>query len=258
MIKTSELTRYFGTHAAVDGLSLHVKRGELFGFLGPNGAGKTTTIRMLMGLLRPSSGTALLGGHDVETEPMEVKRAVGYLAQTPLLYEKLTGTEFFRFIGGVHGLSDEMVDRRAQRLLDMVELSDKADDLIESYSGGMKQKIGLCAAMIHEPKLLILDEPLAGLDPYSARRIKDLLLDLCQDGGTVFLSTHILEIAERLCDRIGILDKGKLIAVGSMEELHQLAHSAEKDSGQQSTLEDLFLHLTGGEAVAEMATMLDG
>ena len=213
MIQTVNLTRYYGLLAAVQDLNLTVEQGELFGFLGPNGAGKTTTIRMIVGLLRPSAGTVNVAGYDVQQEPLAVKRMVGYLAQTPLLYERLTGREFLRFLGGLYGLGDKKTDTRTENLLDLMELSEKADQLIKSYSGGMRHKIGLAGALLHEPPVLLLDEPLAGLDPYSARRVKDLLRDLCRRGSTVLLSTHILEIAERVCDRVGILVEGRLTSV---------------------------------------------
>ncbi len=251
MIQTMKLTRHFGSLVAVQDLNLTVEPGELFGFLGPNGAGKSTSIRMLVGLLRPTAGTAIVAGHDVTQEPLAVKRALGYLAQTPLLYERLTGREFLRFVGGLYGLTDETIEARAERLLPLMELAEKADQAIESYSGGMRHKIGLCGALLHEPRVLVLDEPLAGMDPYGARRIKDLLRELCRQGVTVFMSTHILEIAERVCDRVGILDRGRLIAVGTMEELRAQALST-----AETTLEDLFLQLTGGHEVAEVATML--
>ena len=251
MIQTMHLTRTYGSLTAVNDLSLAVEPGELFGFLGPNGAGKTTTIRMIIGLLRPTAGTVRVAGHDVQREPLEVKRSVGYLAQTPLLYERLTGREFLRFLGGLYGLSDERIKGRADHLLALMDLSDKADQLIESYSGGMRHKIGLCGALLHEPPVLVLDEPLAGLDPHSARRVKDLLRDLCLQGTTVFLSTHVLEIAERVCDRVGILDRGRLIAVGTMDALR-----AQARSGSETTLEDLFLQLTGGENAAGVASAL--
>jgi ABC-2 type transport system ATP-binding protein len=251
MIQLENLTRHYGSLAAVQDLNMTVQEGELFGFLGPNGAGKTTTIRMIIGLLRPTRGTVSVAGHDVKQEPLAVKRAVGYLAQTPLLYDKLTGREFLRFMGGLYGLGDEKIDARTENLLALMDLSDKADQLIESYSGGMRHKIGLCGALLHEPPVLVLDEPLTGLDPYSARRIKDLLQELCRQGSTVFLSTHVLEVAERVCDRVGILDKGRLIAVGTMAALRTQAQSS-----AETTLEDLFLQLTGGETVAEMARQL--
>jgi len=251
MIQMVNLTRYYASLAAVQDLSLTVESGELFGFLGPNGAGKTTTIRMIVGLLRPSAGTVTVAGHDVQQEPLAVKRAIGYLAQTPLLYDKLTGREFLRFLGGLYSLSDERIEARAEYLLTMMELSDKADQLIESYSGGMRHKIGLCGALLHDPPVLVLDEPLAGLDPHSARRVKDLLRDLCRQGRTVFLSTHVLEVAERVCDRVGILDQGRLVAVGTMEALR-----AQAQTTAEVTLEDLFLQLTAGEQAAEMVSLL--
>ncbi|MGD8902944.1 MAG: ABC transporter ATP-binding protein [Anaerolineae bacterium] len=251
MIQMVNLTRYYASLAAVQDLSLTVEPGELFGFLGPNGAGKTTTIRMIVGLLRPSAGTVTVAGHDVQREPLAVKRAIGYLAQTPLLYDKLTGREFLRFLGGLYSLSDEKIEARAEYLLTMMELSDKADQLIESYSGGMRHKIGLCGALLHDPTVLVLDEPLAGLDPHSARRVKDLLRDLCRQGRTVFLSTHVLEVAERVCDRVGILDQGRLVAVGTMEALR-----AQAQTTAETTLEDLFLKLTGDEQAAEMVSLL--
>ena len=251
MIQTMNLTRHFGSLTAVEDLNLKVEKGELFGFLGPNGAGKTTTIRMFVGLLRPTAGTVNVAGHDVQQEPLAVKRSVGYLAQTPLLYEKLTGREFLRFIGGIYNLSDDVLEARTEQLLALMDLSDRADHLIESYSGGMRHKIGLCGALLHEPPVLLLDEPLTGMDPYGARRIKDLLRDLCQRGNTVFLSTHVLEVAERVCDRVAMLDQGRLIAVGTMEALR-----AQAQSKAETTLEDLFLKLTGGETTAEMVSML--
>lgn len=251
MIRTDKLTRHYGSLAAVQDLNLSVEAGELFGFLGPNGAGKTTTIRMVVGLLRPTAGTVSVAGHDVRQEPLAVKRHVGYLAQTPLLYERLTGREFLRFVGGLYGLSDTTTEAQTERLMALMDLSDKADHLIESYSGGMRHKIGLCGALLHEPPVLVLDEPLTGMDPYSARRIKDMLQDLCRQGSTVFLSTHVLEVAERVCDRVAILNQGRLIAVGTMEALR-----AQAQSSAETTLEDLFLQLTGGERAAEVASML--
>ena len=252
MIQTENLTRFYGSTAAVQDLSLTVEPGELFGLLGPNGAGKTTTIRMIVGLLRPTAGTVRVAGHDVEQEALSAKRLIGYLAQTPLLYERLTGREFLRFLGGLYGLGDDEIDDRADHLLALMELSEKGDDLIESYSGGMRRKIGLCGALLHEPPVLLLDEPLAGLDPPSARRIKDLLRDLCRRGSTVLLSTHVLEVAERVCDRVAILDHGRLIAVGTLDTLR-----AQAQSTAETTLEDLFLELTGDQTTSELVRMLE-
>lgn len=253
MIHTYGLTKRFGSLAAVRDLNLIVEPGELFGFLGPNGAGKTTTVRMLVGLLQPTAGTAVVAGHDVLEEPLAVKRAVGYLAEVPHLYEKLTGLEFLRFVGGLYGLADDEGDERAERLLALFDLTDKRDQLVQSYSRGMRQKLGLSAALIHEPRVLLLDEPLAGFDPRSAARAKEVLRELCQRGVTVLMCTHVLEIAERMCDRIGILDGGVLIAVGSIDELRVQARSTDG-----ATLEELFLRLTGSAEAAEVAAMLDG
>ena len=252
MIQTRDLTRFYGSLAAVQDLNLAVEPGEIFGFLGPNGAGKTTTIRLIAGLLRPTSGTVSVAGNDVKQEPLEAKRSLGYLAQSPLLYEKLTGYEFLRFLGGLHGLDDARIEERSEHLLALMELTDKAGQLIESYSGGMRKRIGLCGALLHEPPVLVLDEPFTGLDPYGARRVKDLLRQLCQQGNTVFLSTHVLEVAERVCDRVGILDRGRLVAVGTMEGLRSQARSA-----AETTLEDLFIQLTAGETDAKVVRGLD-
>ncbi len=251
MIKIVNLTRLYGSLSAVKDLNLATNPGEIFGFLGPNGAGKTTTIRMIVGLLYPTSGTVIVAGHDVQKEPLAVKRSIGYLAQTPLLYERLTGRQFLRFVGGLYGLNEEIIETRADQLLVLTELSDDADRLIESYSGGMRHKIGLCGSLIHQPPVLVLDEPLTGLDPQSARRIKQLMRQFCQEGHTIFLSTHVLEVAERVCDRVGILDKGQLIAMGTIEALR-----AQAQSSTESTLEDLFIQLTGGETASEMVQML--
>lgn len=251
MIVTERLTRHYGSLAAVQDLDLSVQAGELFGFLGPNGAGKSTTLRMLAGILRPTAGRACLAGHDVQVQPLAAKRAVGFMPDEPALYEQLTGREFLRFIGGLYGLSDAEVDRRAERLLALLGLAEKADEVLQGYSHGMRQKVVLCTALLHEPAVLLLDEPLSGLDPHSARRVKDVLREFCQRGGAVLLSTHTLEIAERLCDRIGILHHGRLIAAGTMAELRAQAHSA-----AGATLEDLFLSLTGGAAIAEVAQAL--
>lgn len=251
MIKTIQLTRLYGSKAVVKDLNLTVNPGEIFGFLGPNGAGKTTTIRMIVGLLRPTSGRVIVAGHDMQHEPLLVKRSVGYLAQTPTVYERLTGREFLRFMGGLYGVDEEKIATRADHLLALTELSADADRLIESYSGGMRHKIGLCGSLMHEPAVLVLDEPLTGLDPHSAQRIKQLLRQLCQQGCTVFLSTHVLEVAERMCDRVAILDRGQLVAVGTLDVLR-----AQAQSSMESTLEDLFIQLTGGEKVTEMVQML--
>jgi len=250
MIEAHGLTKRYGETPAVDNLELQVAAGEIFGFLGPNGAGKTTTIKMLVGLLRPSSGRAFIGGHDIQTQPLAAKALIGFVPDTPFLYEKLTGLEFLRFIGRLYGLEPAQSGQRAQELLEMFDLADRASDLVQGYSHGMRQKLTLAAALIHQPRVFFLDEPTVGLDPKSARQVKDLLRQLTTQGTCIFMSTHILEIAERMCDRIGIIDRGRLIACGTMEEL--------RAAGGIGTLEDIFLQVTGGAEVAELASQLEG
>ena len=249
-IVAAHLSKRYGKLVAVDDLSLEVGAGEVFGFLGPNGAGKTTTIRMLTGLVRPTSGSAAVAGFDVALEPREVKRRVGYLAETPYLYAKLTGREFLAFMGGLYEVPAAMMRSRAERLLHLFELDQKADDLVETYSHGMRQKLALAGALIHEPPVLFLDEPTAGLDPRSARLVKDLLVALVGRGHTVFLSTHVLEIAEHLCHRVGIVDHGQVVATGTLDELRHQAHA------EALSLEDIFLQLTGGSEERELAAFL--
>ncbi len=251
MIVAAGLTKRYGNLVAVDDLSLEVSAGELFGFLGPNGAGKSTTIRMLIGLLRPSAGTARVAGYDIQHDALEVKRNIGYLAEHAFLYDKLTGREFLRFIAGLYKVPRERQGARITRLLELFDLAAKGDELIESYSKGMRQKIALASLLVHQPKVLFLDEPTNGLDPKSARLIKDVLRQLCSQGTTVFMSTHILEIAENMCDRVAIINEGHLVAQGSLAELRQAAQAP------GSSLEDIFLRLTGGAEVAEVAALVE-
>ena len=252
IIRASGLTKRFGKLVAVRGVTLEVDAGQVFGFLGPNGAGKTTTIRMLTGLVRPTSGSALVAGFDVDQEPREVKRRVGYLAETPYLYPKLTGREFLAFMGGLYEVPPKVTRQRAEALLSLFELADKADELVETYSHGMRQKLALAGAMLHDPPVLFLDEPTSGLDPRSARLVKDLLVALVGQGHTVFLSTHVLEIAEQLCHRVGIIDHGRVVATGTLDELRDQAQS------EAYSLEDVFLQLTGGGEERELAAYLRG
>jgi ABC-2 type transport system ATP-binding protein len=233
---------------AVDRLNLKVEGGEIFGLLGPNGAGKTTTFKMIVGLLQPTRGQVYVKGFNVQTHPLEAKRLMGFLPDSPLLYDKLTAWEFLRFVADLYEVERAQTERRASELLRLFDLEANADDLIDSFSHGMKQKTALAAALIHDPALLVLDEPTVGLDPKSARLIKDILRQLTKRGVTVLLSTHILEIAERMCDRIGIINQGELIAVGTMDELR---------AGGDDSLEDIFLELTGGAEYAEIAQVLD-
>jgi ABC-2 type transport system ATP-binding protein len=249
LIETKNLVKQFGDKAAVNNISFDVRGGEVFGFLGPNGAGKTTTIKMIVGLLQPTSGNVKVAGYDVQTQPMQAKATSGYVPDTPNLYMKLSAREFLRFVGDLYEMKRAKAEERIDELLKLFDLTDVRDDLIDSYSHGMKQKTALAAALIHDPKVLVLDEPTVGLDPKSARLIKDILRQLADRGAAVFLSTHILEIAERMCDRIGIIDHGNLVAVGTMDELRSMGKSG-------SSLEDIFLALTGGAEEAEIAEVL--
>jgi ABC-2 type transport system ATP-binding protein len=250
LIETHDLLKKFGDKVAVKDVNFAVQAGEVFGFLGPNGAGKTTTIKMIVGLLQPTSGTVKVAGFDVQAQPLLAKAASGYVPDTPNLYAKLTGRELLRFVGDLYDLDRKMVAQRSEELLRLLDLSEAADNTIDSYSHGMQQKASLAAALMHDPRVLVLDEPTVGLDPKSARLIKDLLRQMAERGSAVFLSTHILEIAERMCDRIGIINKGELVAVGSMDELRALGKSGE------TSLEDIFLGLTGGAEEAEIAEIL--
>ena len=246
MLSLRGVSKRYGKFTAVKSLDLDVARGEIFGFLGPNGAGKTTTIRMVAGVLRPSSGTVEIGGDDLEESPDAAKARIGYIPDRPFVYEKLSGGEFLRFVAGLWGKDGEGVRMRADRLLELFQLTPWKDELIESYSHGMRQKLLISSALIHQPELIVVDEPLVGLDPRSARLLKDLLRTFVENGGTVFLSTHTLEVAEALCDRIAIINKGDIIALGTMDELRAQAHAG------GAHLEEIFLKVTGGEAMADV------
>ena len=252
MIVLDKLNKRFGSLSAVTDLDLEIQAGELFGFLGPNGAGKTTTIRLMTGLLRPTSGRVLIGGHDVQTQPVKAKALLGYVPDEASLYEKLTGREFLLFMADLYRVAGQGRQERMDRLLDLLGMTERAGDIIQSYSRGMRQKIALAGALVHDPRLLVMDEPTVGLDPRSARALKDLLRDLSARGVTVFLSTHVLEIAERMCTRIAIIDRGRLVASGTMAELRAAASQA------GATLEDIFLQLTGEPEHTELARQLDG
>ncbi|HSR48380.1 MAG TPA: ABC transporter ATP-binding protein [Anaerolineales bacterium] len=257
LIELQDLTKRYGEKTAVDEVSLSVHGGEIFGFLGPNGAGKTTTIKAIVGLLRPTSGGVRVAGYDVQTHPLQAKAASGYVPDEPNLYPKLTGRELLRFVGDLYGLESAQVDRRIDELVRLFDLQAAVDNTLDSYSHGMRQKASLAAALVHDPRVLVLDEPTVGLDPKSARLIKDILRQMAERGAAVFLSTHILEIAERMCDRIGIIQQGRLIASGTMEELHALADKGDGRAGRgEMGLEDIFLSLTGGAEYAEIAEVL--
>jgi ABC-2 type transport system ATP-binding protein len=247
LVSVEALTKRYGDMVAVDGISFDVRAGEIFGFLGPNGAGKTTTIKMLTGLVRPTSGSARICGYDIVDRPLDAKRAIGYVPDEPNLYGKLTAYEFLRFVADVYGVDGPQTGKRIEELLDLIELADAGANLIEGYSHGMKQKVALCAALLHEPRVYFLDEPTVGLDPKSARILKDIVRQVARSGNAVFMSTHIMEIAQGLCDRVAIIDRGKIAAIGTPADLSRLQGLA--------TLEDTFLHLTGGiedQRVAEI------
>jgi len=247
-IEAKGLRKTYGTHEAVRNLDLQIPSGEIVGFLGPNGAGKTTTLKMLTGLLKPTAGTASIVGHDIQKEPIAAKAAFGYVPDTPNLYGKLNGWEFLRFMSRLYRVPKDQAERRANELLKLFELSDAASDLIEGYSHGMQQKIALAGALIHDPKVLFLDEPTVGLDPRSARVIKNMLGQLRDRGTAVLFSTHILEIAERMCDRVIIINHGDIIASGTLAEL--------RTRQGEGSLEDIFISLTGGAEYAEIAQVL--
>jgi ABC-2 type transport system ATP-binding protein len=237
VIQFDGLGKQYGEFAAVHDLTFSVAGGEVFGFLGPNGAGKTTTIRMMMGILVPSSGRATIDGLDCQAERVEVKRRVGYLPDSPIFYDFLRGREILEFVGEMHGQSPGDARRHAARLMEELALGDAAEEYAVNYSMGMKKKLGLACALIHDPAVLILDEPTNGLDPRAAREVQDLLRASAARGKTIFLSTHLLDMAERLCTRLGIIHKGELVAVGELEALR-------REVVPGGTLEEVFLKAT--------------
>ena len=240
-IVTRDLVRLFGQKAAVNHLNLTVSRGEFFGFLGPNGAGKSTTIKMMVGLLRPTSGSVWVGGVDVWKDPVKARSLMGVLPEYLNIYERLSGREFLVFAGHMYSVPGADIPRRAGELLQVLTLADDADKLIVDYSVGMRKKIALAAALIHRPEVLFLDEPFEGIDPVSSRVIRDILHDLTQHGTTIFFSSHIMEVVERLCTRVGIINQGTLVAEGTLQELRERASGEDKDA----TLEDIFLNVIG-------------
>ncbi|ADY56297.1 Sulfate-transporting ATPase [Syntrophobotulus glycolicus DSM 8271] len=250
LIKTKQLVKRYGSVPVVNGLNLEVKSGEIFGFLGPNGAGKTTTIKMLTGLLDPSEGEIFIGGYEIRKQPAQAKALIAYVPDQPKIYNKLSAREFLFLISALYRVPKDMAKDRVEQLLAIFDLSNRADELLEGYSHGMRQKVVLASALIHQPRVILLDEPTVGLDPASARLLKDILQELARQGAAVFVSTHILEIAERMCHRVGILKNGRLIAQGSPEELRQ-----ETGRGGES-LEDIFLELTGDKENAELIASL--
>jgi len=241
MIELHHLSKRYGELTAVNRLSLSVERGEVFGFIGPNGAGKTTTLRMIGGVLAPTEGSVVIGGINMAQEPEKAKRQIGFIPDRPFLYEKLTGMEFLRFTADLYGHGDGMFNAKSERVLKQFSLWDWADELIESYSHGMKQRLLMASTLLHDPEVLVIDEPMVGLDPAGIRMVKKLLRDLAQKGTTIFMSTHTLGIAEDVCDRIGVIHKGVLIALGTLQELKHRAQIEEGD------LEEIFMILTEAE-----------
>ncbi|MDI6726810.1 MAG: ABC transporter ATP-binding protein [Smithellaceae bacterium] len=239
MIELIGLTKNYNGFQAVAGLDLRVAPGEIFGFIGPNGAGKTTTIKMITGLLKPSAGRVCICGLDMALNPEEAKGRIGFIPDRPYLYEKLTGHEFLMFYADLRSVPPETAQPRTAALLDNFSLRAWGDELIESYSHGMKQRLIIAAALLHEPKVIVVDEPMVGLDPAGIRLVRELLRQKAREGVTVFISTHILEIAEDLCDRIGVIHRGRLIALGAAAQLREQAELREGD------LEEVFLRLTG-------------
>ena len=238
MIELKSLTKKYGDYTAVDDLNLSLQKGEIFGFIGPNGAGKTTTIKMIGGILAPSAGTVKITGIDIQQEPEKAKGKIGFIPDRPYLYEKLTGMEFLKFTADLYGVPDDIFSQKAQQNLEMFSLADWSDELIESYSHGMKQRLIMSAALLHDPEVIIVDEPMVGLDPMAILMVKDLFQHLAQKGVTVFMSTHTLAVAEDICNRIGVINKGQLIASGTTADLQREANTTDAD------LERVFINLT--------------
>jgi ABC-2 type transport system ATP-binding protein len=251
LIRLVQLTKRYGKFTAVDGIDLVIPSGDLFGFLGPNGAGKTTTFRMIAGILQPTSGTVEIGGIDIIRRPLEAKKRLGFIPDRPFVYDKLTGGEFLRFAAALYGQQGPAIERRIDELLELFELSRWKDELTETYSHGMRQKLIISGALVHRPEVIVVDEPMVGLDPKSARLLKDLFRQFVDRGGTVLMSTHTLEVAETMCDRIAIVHRGKIAAHGTMAEVQ------EQTASENLGLEDLFLKLTGGLRDQQLDTILE-
>lgn len=241
MIELKNLRKTFGSFVAVDDISLSIPSGEFFGFLGPNGAGKTTTIKMMTGLFTPTSGQIIINGFDVAAQPQEAKSTFGYIPDHPYLYDKLTGREFIYYTGGLYRMEKQNLKENVERVIDLLELASWVDKKTEDYSQGMRQRVTFAAAFVHRPKTIIIDEPMVGLDPRSARIVKDSLTQQAKSGASIFMSTHILEMAEELCDRIGIINKSRIIFLDTKENLH--LHKTKYDGN----LESVFLELTKEE-----------
>jgi ABC-2 type transport system ATP-binding protein len=250
MIGLYDLVKQYGTFTAVDGVSLEVAAGEIHGFLGPNGAGKTTTLKMIAGLLKPTTGRILVNGHDLATDPERAKASLGFIPDRPFIYEKLTAGEFLRFHGGLYGLDGNEVGGRVREMLELFELGRWERELVESFSHGMKQRLVMCAAFLHRPHAVVVDEPMVGLDPRGARLIKDVFRRMSEHGVAILMSTHTLEVAQEMCDRITIILKGRIIARGTVDELRKMGGGKNGENAEELTT--VFLKLTGGSALQEI------
>jgi len=244
------LVKQYGGFTAVDGIDLEIPRGTLYGFLGPNGAGKTTTMRMIAGILRPTSGRVLVAGVDVAEDPIRAKARLGFIPDRPYVYDKLSGAEFLRFVAALYGQDGPAIERRIDELLELFDLTRWKHELTESYSHGMRQKLIISSALVHRPEVIVVDEPMIGLDPRSARLLKQLFRHFVDGGGTVLMSTHTLEVAEAMCDQIAIIQSGRIAASGTMADIRHQTSSGD------ASLEDLFLRLTGGVSETELSTVL--
>jgi ABC-2 type transport system ATP-binding protein len=251
MIELLKLSKAYGDFTAVDGIDLLVPRGELFGFLGPNGAGKTTTLRMIAGILKPTAGTVRVAGVDMATDPIVAKSKLGFIPDRPFIYEKLTGSEFLRFVAGLYDQQGDEVEHRARELMALFDLEEWRDELVESYSHGMRQKLIISSAFVHRPEVIVVDEPMVGLDPKAAKILKDLFREYTRRGHTIIFSTHTLEVAEALCDRLAIIVNGRISAYGTMSDLRRDLQGGERG------LEEIFLRLTGENAARNLVDVLD-
>jgi ABC-2 type transport system ATP-binding protein len=250
MIEVQGLTKSYGSKRGISEVSFQVEEGDVFGFLGPNGAGKTTTLRMIAGILQPTAGSIHLAGIDLAEDPLAAKSKLGFIPDRPFIYEKLTGAEFLKFVAGLYGQDGDKVEHRGRELMALFDLEEWADELVESYSHGMRQKLIISSAFIHRPEVIVVDEPMVGLDPKAARILKDLFREYVKRGHTIMMSTHTLEVAEALCDRVAIIQNGKIRSVGTIEELRDEATGG-------GGLEEIFLKLTGERAARDAMEVLD-
>jgi ABC-2 type transport system ATP-binding protein len=249
MIELRGLTKKFGSFTAVNGINLTIPRGELFGFLGPNGAGKTTSLRMIAGILQPTAGSVTIGGVDINKDPVAAKSKLGFIPDRPFIYEKLTGSEFLRFVAGLYEQRGPELEHRARELLALFDLEDWRDELVESYSHGMRQKLIIASAFVHRPEVIVVDEPHVGLDPKSIKILREMLREYVHRGHTIMMSTHSLDVAENMCDRIAIITSGEIKVCGTMDELREAA--------KQRSLEEIFLGLTGEKAARNLMDVLE-